>query len=105
MCDEEIGIRRLEHYDLHRWIRLELGHERSQFDDRCGDKHVDRRVAECDRPPARIASVDFELRRLIHGASPCEDPYRSDLKPARTSSANSCGCSQAAKWPPLGSWL
>jgi hypothetical protein len=26
---------------------------------------------------------------------------RSDLKPARTSSENSCGCSQAAKWPPL----
>ena len=26
---------------------------------------------------------------------------RSDLKPARTSSENSCGCSQAAKCPPL----
>jgi hypothetical protein len=22
----------------------------------------------------------------------CEEPYRSDLKPARTSSENSCGC-------------
>jgi hypothetical protein len=30
---------------------------------------------------------------------------RSDLKLARTSSENSCGCSQAAKWPPLGSSL
>src|SRR5438445_163596 len=30
---------------------------------------------------------------------------RSDLKPARTSSENSCGCSQAAKWPPLSSLL
>jgi hypothetical protein len=30
---------------------------------------------------------------------------RSDLKPARTSSAKSCGCSQAAKCPPLSSLL
>jgi hypothetical protein len=28
-----------------------------------------------------------------------EEPYRSDLKPARTSSAKSFGCSQAAKCP------
>ena len=30
---------------------------------------------------------------------------RRDLKPARTSSEKSCGCSQAAKWPPLSSLL
>ena len=30
---------------------------------------------------------------------------RSDLKPARTSSENSCGCSQAAKCPPFSSLL
>ena len=30
---------------------------------------------------------------------------RRDRKPARTSSVKSCGCSQAAKWPPLGSLL
>jgi pimeloyl-ACP methyl ester carboxylesterase len=35
----------------------------------------------------------------------CEEPYRSDLKPARTSSEKSFGCSHAAKWPPLGSLL
>jgi hypothetical protein len=35
----------------------------------------------------------------------CEELYRSDLKPARTSSEKSFGCSQAAKWPPLGSLL
>ena len=35
----------------------------------------------------------------------CEEPYRSDLKPARTSSEKSFGCSQAAKCPPLGSLL
>ena len=35
----------------------------------------------------------------------CEEPYRSDLKPARTSSERSFGCSQAAKCPPLGSLL
>src|SRR5215207_2441046 len=31
--------------------------------------------------------------------------HRTDRNPARSSSANSCGCSQAAKWPPLASWL
>jgi hypothetical protein len=30
---------------------------------------------------------------------------RSDLKPTRTSSEKSCGCSQAAKWPPLSTLL
>jgi hypothetical protein len=30
-----------------------------------------------------------------------DDQLRSGLKPARTSSENSCGCSQAAKCPPL----
>ena len=30
---------------------------------------------------------------------------RSDLKPARTSSARSCGCSQAAKCPPLSCFV
>ena len=30
---------------------------------------------------------------------------RSGLKPARTSSDKSCGCSQAAKWPPLSCFL
>jgi hypothetical protein len=30
---------------------------------------------------------------------------RSDLKPARTSSVKSFGCSQAAKWPPFSSSL
>jgi hypothetical protein len=31
--------------------------------------------------------------------------YRSDLKAARTSSENSSGSSQAAKWPPLSTSL
>ena len=30
---------------------------------------------------------------------------RSNLKPARTSSEKSFGCSQAAKWPPLSTLL
>ena len=33
------------------------------------------------------------------------DYLRSDLKPARTSSEKSCGCSQAAKCPPLATLL
>src|SRR5579872_4490706 len=61
MGDEKIGIPRLEHDDLHGGVCLEVGHERSQFDDRCGNKHVDRRVAEADSPPAWISAVDLEL--------------------------------------------
>jgi hypothetical protein len=48
MDDKKIGIRRLEHYDLRRRARLKLGHQRPQFDDRWGNKHVDRRVAEAE---------------------------------------------------------
>src|SRR6516165_11013348 len=33
MGDEEIGIRRLEHSNLHGRVRLEVPHQRSQFDD------------------------------------------------------------------------
>ena len=38
-------------------------------------------------------------RDIVH------DQLRSGLKPARTSSERSCGCSQAAKCPPLLSLL
>src|SRR5579872_3332241 len=34
MGDEKIGIRRLKHNDLHGRVRLEVGHQRFQFDDR-----------------------------------------------------------------------
>src|SRR5579864_1222325 len=80
MGDEKIGIRRLEHYDLHGRVRLEVGHERSQFGDRCGNKHVDRRIVEGDRPKAWIAAVGVELRaaswygdRCAHGLLLCRD--------------------------------
>jgi hypothetical protein len=33
---------------------------------------------------------------MAHFLLSCEEPYRSDLKPARTSSEKSFGCSQAA---------
>src|ERR1700731_3916584 len=117
MGDEKIGIRRLEHYDLHGRVCFEVGDERSQFDDRCGNKHVDRRVIEGDRPPARVAAVGVKLRICSLTASlcsaglghhlllSCEGPHRSELKPARSSSEKSFGCSQAAKCPPLGSLL
>ena len=38
-------------------------------------------------------------------APPTNADQRSDRRPARTSSANSCGCSQAAKCPPLSTSL
>jgi len=38
-------------------------------------------------------------------SQPCLGYLRSDLNPARTSSEKSCGCSQAAKCPPLSTSL
>jgi hypothetical protein len=70
MGDEEIGVRRLEHYNFHGRVRLEVGHQREQFEDGCRNKHVDRWVAEGDRPPARTGAVGVELQRVRHGASP-----------------------------------
>jgi hypothetical protein len=70
-----------------------------------------------DRPPARAGAVGVELRTCLLASSlcssgvahhlllSCEEPYRSDLKPARTSSEKSFGCSHAAKCPPLSSLL
>jgi hypothetical protein len=69
MGDEKIGIRRLEHYDLHGRVGLEFGHERSQFNDACGNKHVDGRAVKGDRPAARMGAVGQELRLVWHGAS------------------------------------
>src|SRR5262249_49817696 len=41
-----------------------------------------------------------------HVYLPCGIAFqRNDLNPARTSSLKSCGCSQAAKWPPLSTSL
>src|SRR4029077_16516384 len=61
-----------------------------------------------------MGAVGDELRGCLLAASlcsaglghhlllSCEEPYRSDRKPARTSSEKSLGCSHAAKCPPLG---
>jgi hypothetical protein len=43
-----------------------------------------------------LVSVEVLVRRHY---------LRSDLKPVRSSSERNFGCSQAAKWPPLGSLL
>src|SRR5580693_4514608 len=67
MGDEKIGIRRLEYYDLHGRVRLEIGHQRSQLDDRSGVKNIDRRVVEGNRPAARTSAIDAELRTVRHG--------------------------------------
>ena len=45
------------------------------------------------------------LSRLHSGSCVHRHYLRSDLKPARISSLRNFGCSQAAKWPPLGSLL
>ncbi len=57
------------------------------------------------RPPAIDLGLRRSQRELGHLPLRCEKPYRSDRKPARTSSEKSFGCSQAAKCPPLGSLL
>src|SRR6185312_2316025 len=70
MGDEKLGIVRLEHDDLHRGVRFDISHECCQLNDRCGHKHVDRWVAEGDRPLAWPGTIDFELRKVGHDASP-----------------------------------
>jgi hypothetical protein len=51
MGDEKIG----KHYDLHGRVRLEVGHQLSQFDDRCGNK----RAAEDRERRVRAASEEY----------------------------------------------
>ena len=57
-----------------------------------------------DRSEARqdLGRMQAELEQLLRQT---RFYLRSDLNPARTSSTNSCGCSHAAKWPPLASVL
>ncbi len=61
-----------------------------------------RQRIEASRPLRRRDGV--RPRRPVLNAV-CVDYLRSDLKPARTSSEKSCGCSQAAKCPPLATSL
>src|SRR4029453_5871439 len=58
------------------------------------------------RPPERAGALGEGQagRSCAHEAPLPTDSYRSDRKAARSSSENSCGCSQAAKWPPLSTW-
>src|SRR5438132_7714359 len=73
------------------------------------------RVALCVASPAnkKDEGLAFAIRRWARGrlaaGRPAEHPLlhylRSDLKPARTSSEKSCGCSQAAKCPPFSTLL
>jgi hypothetical protein len=56
--------------------------------------------------PGQVRSMfNCEWSDMAHLLLPCEEPYRRDLKPARISSEKIFGCSQAAKWPPLGNLL
>lgn len=50
-------------------------------------------------------SASTAIGGLMEGGASSTDYLRSDLNPARTSSEKSCGCSQAAKCPPLSSLL
>jgi hypothetical protein len=63
---------------------------------------------ELAQNPVRVNSMRREtVADWLGGARrtlcACKEPYRSDRKPARSSSEKSFGCSQTAKWPPLGS--
>src|ERR1700733_13705552 len=57
------------------------------------------------RPGSVRSVLNCEGSGVAHLLRRLAEPYRSDLKPARTSSEKSFGCSQAAKCPPLGSLL
>ena len=52
------------------------------------------------------APTAFAAKAAISRGRPIPTPrYRSDLNAARSSAAKSCGCSHAAKWPPLSTLL
>src|ERR1700719_1389307 len=82
------------------------------------------REAPLSRPPVVLVLAvytTFAIRIMVHflevivparasgraqGARPSfQADLRSDLKPARSSSVKSFGCSQAAKWPPFSTLL
>ena len=67
MRDEEFRVGGLKHDDLHGRVRLEFIDHSPQLDDRRRDEHVDRRVAECDRPSAGVRFDDGELGEFGHG--------------------------------------
>src|SRR5262249_34508085 len=52
-----------------------------------------------------VGTVTTWTRHMCVGAAHDDAPSRSGLKAARISSANSCGSSQAAKWPPFSTSL
>src|SRR5207249_5129167 len=72
-----------------------------------------RRLSSCSRIAKRGHGQERQVENRAafvperrDGRGPfCVRYLRSDLKPARTSSEKSCGCSHAAKWPPLSSLL
>src|SRR5215467_263465 len=47
------------------------------------------------------STLNCEGSGTAHSSFAFEERYRSDLKPSRKSSDKSCGCSHAAKCPPL----
>lgn len=51
-------------------------------------------------------SIQMDVRSAAFGSLAYLCPYlRGGLRPARTSCGDSCGCSQAAKWPPRSGWF
>jgi hypothetical protein len=69
-----------------------------------------RRRSRYRPPPARLATARSPPpgRRRPGGHCPFQAwrfLQRNVRNAARTSSVKSCGCSQAAKWPPLSTWL
>ena len=67
--------------------------------DRCVGRSRLIRTHGCHRCTSWCASIPMRGRRI---PTPC---YRSGRNAARISSLNSCGSSQAAKWPPLAAVL
>src|SRR5262245_62213012 len=66
-----------------------------------GDQHRERHDHSLSHVEERSC---FMRHPLGTGSAPSPGwtlHYRSDLNAARSSDANSSGCSQAAKWPPL----
>ena len=70
---------------------------------RCGIEREMARLEDVDFGLRHVAAIGLRLRKLE--GKVVVPRYRSDRNAARSSATNSCGCSHAAKWPPLATRL
>ena len=98
------GVREMHLVTQHALVEMVPSLAQSQLSRiESGRSQPDDETTASRRPPVRRRAAASQERRLARTVS--QAIYRSDWKLARTSSVSSCGCSQAAKCPPLDGLL